>query len=152
MLAINFNECSYAYRRGRNKGAQCCKNTDTGICQTCSKNRCGNLNINLLIENIIAINTPMIAKCIDTFIYSYDEIFNGVLFQCNSDVQVKMVIKTWLKSKSQHFFIIKYWLFSALSLDLLISDVIDVINKFYYHLQYEFVINDYKNLYKLIQI
>lgn len=132
MLASNFNECSYVFRRGRDKGRQCNKSTLVGICANC-------LNINLLTENIFAHNNIMISKCIDSFIYSYDEIHNSVL-NCNRYSDAKIIIKNWLKSKSQNFFIKKYWLFSQIDL---INDVIGGINQFHYDVQYKIIIKNW---------
>ena len=131
MSSKNFNQCSYTFRRGKIRGHQCTKPTDFGFCSMCLVRTSlrGNISMDLLVENIIASNSQMIDLCLDQFIYSYNEMFDVVIPLFHNG----KILTQWLNSKSQDFFIIKYWLCSHINL---IKDVIGLINHHHYYIQY----------------
>ncbi len=127
-MATNFNQCSYVYKRGKNLGDQCLKNTNEGFCHCCTIK----LKINevrhmyLLNENFRCHNYVMIKKCFDKFIYTSNEI---MIYRYNKDI-----INLWIKSKSQDEYIFKSWLFSHI---FLIKDLINVIKHLFYDVNYQ---------------
>ena len=138
MKASSFNECNYTYKRGRNKGCQCCNPTDNIFCHLCI-NRMKEVNSIIIIkEHINAENIFMYKSCLKTLDYSLDDILeikkylflNSNISIYNSAPCIKYI--EFMKYTDQYLINKLYSSFILINhLDIYNKDVIGVIKYLY---------------------